>query len=217
MFLNSWYRGFCWTNTKCRRSWKLSGEYCVLLPSSFSSTFSLERSCHSHGTQSSSVPTLWGKLLFSFYSMLCLLVLVHYFALKLCALYAQFITPVICCPDWHQPGNITWKFIAQRTHHPFFFFFPLWSVTGGTVFEKVSLSLPRCSLALQLSHIANCSYQNFKMLQGICWIHRVKWRKKKVIWCSFQVEKINASVYTLVESDLYSNRYTSSLWIREIL
>ena len=91
----------------------------VLLPSS-SSTFSLERSCHLHGTQSSSVPALSGKLLFSFYSMLCLLVLFHCFALRLCVLYAQFITPVICCPDWHQPGNITWKFIAQRNHHPFF-------------------------------------------------------------------------------------------------
>ena len=165
LFLNSWYRGFCWTNTKCIRSWKLSAVYCVLLPSS-SSTFSLERSCHLHGTQSSSVPALSGKLLFSFYSMLCLLVLFHCFALRLCVLYAQFITPVICCPDWHQPGNITWKFIAQRNHHPFFF--ALWSVTGGTVFEKVSLSLPRCFLSLQLSHIANCSYQNFKMLQGIC-------------------------------------------------
>ena len=106
---------------KVRKELKLSGGYCVLLPSPFSSTFSLERPCHLHGTLSSSVPALsWKRQFFSLYSMLCLLVLFHCFALKLCVLYAQFITPVICCPDWHQPGNITWKFIAQRNHHPFF-------------------------------------------------------------------------------------------------
>ena len=104
-----------------------------------------------------------------FYSSLCiaccLLVLFHCFALKLCVLYAQFIIPVICCSDWHQPGNITWKFIAQRNHHPFF---PLVVCNRRYSFRKSQPFLPRCSLALQLSHIANCSYQNFKMLQGIC-------------------------------------------------
>lgn len=54
-----------------------------------------------------------------FDNILCLLVLFHCLALKFCVLYAQFITPGICCPDWHQPGNVTWQFITQRNHHPF--------------------------------------------------------------------------------------------------
>lgn len=56
-----------------------------------------------------------------FDNMLCLLVLFHWFALKLCVLYAQFVTPGICCSDWHQPGNVTWQFIAQTNHYPFAF------------------------------------------------------------------------------------------------
>lgn len=89
----------------------------------------------------------------------------------------------------------------------------LLSVTGGAVFKKASLSLPRCSLALQPSHIASCSYHHSEMLQTICWIHR-SGRRKKVIWCSFQIikrkKKFFFSIYTSVESDLYSNRYTGS-------
>lgn len=53
-----------------------------------------------------------------FDNMLCLLVLFHCFALESCVLYTQFITPGVCCPDWHQPGNVTWQFIAQRNHNP---------------------------------------------------------------------------------------------------
>lgn len=52
-------------------------------------------------------------------NMLCLLVLFHCFVLKLCVLYAQFITPGICCSEWHQPGNVTWQFIGQRNHYSF--------------------------------------------------------------------------------------------------
>lgn len=76
-------------------------------------------------------------------------------------------------------------------------FSPLWSVTEGAVFEKVSLSPPRCFLAPQPSQIANCSYHNSEMLQSICWIHRVKSRRrKKVSWYGFQIEKKkNASIY----------------------
>lgn len=55
-------------------------------------------------------------------NMLCLLVLFHCFVLKLCVLYAQFITPGICCSEWHQPGNVTWQFIGQRNHYSFPFF-----------------------------------------------------------------------------------------------
>lgn len=117
----------------------------------------------------------------SFYSLLfdnmpCLLVLFHGFVLKLCVLYAQFITPGICCSEWHQPGNVTWQFIAQRNHYSFPF---LSFCDRGATFKKGSLSLPRCSLALQPSHIANCSYHHSEMLQSICWIHRVKSGRRK--------------------------------------
>lgn len=54
-------------------------------------------------------------------TMLCLLVLFHWFVLKVCVLYAQFITPGICCSHWHQPGNVTWQFIARRNHYLFSF------------------------------------------------------------------------------------------------
>lgn len=79
-------------------------------------------SCHLWGTQSFSVQlfqeSFWSPL---FDHVLCLLVLFHCFALKLCVLHAQFITPGICCSDWHQPGNVTWRFIAQRNHYSFSF------------------------------------------------------------------------------------------------
>ena len=131
----------------------------------------------------------------SFRKASILLSLSHAMSLSSVPLLCPEIACALC--SIHHPSHLLpWLAPAWKYHLEVYcskespsFFFPLWSVTGGTVFGKVSLSLPRCSLALRLSHIANCSYQNFEMLQGICWIHRVKSRKKKVIWCSFQVEK----------------------------
>lgn len=123
------------------------------------------------------------------------------------------------------PGSLLLKGIT-------ILFLSLFSVTGGAVFKNISLSLLRCSFALQPSHIANCSYHHSEMLQSICWIHRVKSeRRNKVIWCGFQIEKkkmflsvhllivmrILAHLYSSKYNDLYRNRYTGLLWMRKII
>lgn len=88
------------------------------------------------------------------------------------------------------PGSLLFKEITVL-------FLSVWSVTGGLVFEKVSLSLPRCSLALQPSRIANYSYQHSEMLQSICWIHRLKAGRKQFGVVSRQRKKMLLTTHLL--------------------
>lgn len=148
---------------------------------------------------------------------------------------------IVCalCPIHHPRHLLLWLAPAWKCHLAVYcskeslsFFFPLFSVTGGAVFKNVSLSLLRCSFALQPSHIGNCSYHHSEMLQSICWIHRIKSeQRKKVIWCGFQIGKkymflsvrllivirILAHLYSNKYTDLYRNKYTGLLWMRKII